>query len=86
MVDKNKVVKIFGEEYPLLAQVEVLNGFSGHADRDELLGWVEQMKQKPRQTYLVHGEEESAFALKASLEEAYGLKVTVPELGDSFDV
>jgi Cft2 family RNA processing exonuclease len=35
-------VRIFGEEYRLNAHVEVLNGFSGHADRDELLDWAKR--------------------------------------------
>jgi metallo-beta-lactamase family protein len=80
------VVRIFGEEYRREAQVEVLNGFSGHADRAELLAWYGAMDRKPAQTYLVHGEIESAMALKESLEQTHGATVTVPEQGQRFEI
>ncbi len=48
LVDKAKEVRIFGESYQNRAQVEVLNGFSGHADRDELLAWVGAMDTQAR--------------------------------------
>ena len=67
LVDGEKIVSIFGDKYHVAAQVEVLNGFSGHADRDELLSWVEPMKRKPRRTFLVHGELSAANALASSL-------------------
>lgn len=86
LVEKQNPVRIFGEEYPLNAQVEVINGFSGHADRDELAAWVGAMQHKPQQTFLVHGEETSAYALKQDLERAYGLQVTVPTLGQGFEL
>lgn len=76
-------VRIFGKEYAVSAHVEVLNGFSGHADRDELLAWVSAMQNKPSHTYLVHGEMNSASALKDSLVESFGLNVTIPELGQT---
>jgi metallo-beta-lactamase family protein len=86
LVDGEPVVRIFGEEYRREAQVEVLNGFSGHADRAELLAWYAAMERKPAQTYLVHGEIESAMALKESLEQTHGATVTVPEQGQRFEV
>jgi len=86
MVEKNEIVRIFGEEYQLNAHVEVLNGFSGHADKDELLAWVEAIGKKPQQTFLVHGELASATALQASLEAHFGLTVTVPTLHQEVEV
>lgn len=86
LVEKAEVVRIFGEEYTRKAQVEVLNGFSGHADRNELLNWVGAIKKKPRRTFLVHGEEESALAFKQSLEEKFKLTVDVPVQGQKFEV
>jgi metallo-beta-lactamase family protein len=85
LVEKVPVVRIFGEEYQLKAQVEVINGFSGHADRNELLGWAKGITKRPRRTFLVHGEEESAFALAEGLRsEADYEQVDVPELHQSF--
>lgn len=85
LVDGDEVVRIFGEEYQRRAQVEVITGFSGHADRDELLEWVAHMAQKPKRTFLVHGEEPAAAALKADLEARYSnMRVQIPETGQTF--
>lgn len=87
IVEKNEIVRIFGDEYELNAQVEVLNGFSGHADYNEMRDWVNAMKDKPQRTFLVHGEEDSAFAFKSVLETQAGLSnVEVPEMEQKFDV
>jgi len=83
ITEREEIVRIFGDEYQLKAQVEVLNGFSGHADRNEIVDWVRRMRQKPQQTFLVHGEEASALALKATLESEIGLSdVSVPQLNE----
>ena len=47
IVKKEPTIKIFGEEFPVKADVEVITGFSGHADRDELLAWAGAMQKKP---------------------------------------
>jgi metallo-beta-lactamase family protein len=86
MVEKQEVVRIFGEEYRLNAHVEVLNGFSGHADRDELLTWVKAMSQQPQRTFLVHGEEDSATALAETLRSNFGLTVDIPDMDQQFVV
>src|SRR5690606_28274910 len=75
LVDGIKEVRIFGEEYQVNARVEVINGFSGHADRDEMLEWIGGMQHKPTRTFLVHGEEESALAFQQTLSEHFNLLV-----------
>ena len=86
LVEKEHVVRIFGEEYTVNARVEVLNGFSGHADRDELLAWVGAIQRPPRRTFLVHGEPEAASALAQSIKERFNLSVDVPAWKQSFEV
>ncbi|RMF78200.1 MAG: MBL fold metallo-hydrolase [Chloroflexi bacterium] len=86
LVEGEKTIRIFGEEYENRAQVEVLNGLSGHADHDELLAWVEGIKHKPYHLFLVHGEEDAANALKMALEERYTFPIDIPDRGESFTV
>lgn len=86
LVDLEPEVRIFGDTFQRNAQVEVLNGFSGHADRDELLAWVGAMTRKPERTFLVHGEPQAATALVAALREQYDLRADVPALHESFEV
>ncbi|MBU0480556.1 MAG: MBL fold metallo-hydrolase [Proteobacteria bacterium] len=87
IVDGEKEVRIFGEEYQVNAKVEVVTGFSGHADREGLLAWAGAMKKKPQQTFVVHGEVESAEAFAGSLKSELGFEaVLIPDLHQSFTV
>jgi metallo-beta-lactamase family protein len=72
-----KTIRIFGQEVPVKAKVFTINGLSAHADRDELLRWLSGFKKPPEQTFVVHGETESAGALSNSL-SGRGWKATVP--------
>lgn len=78
LVEKHPEVRIFGELQPVRARVEVLNGFSGHADHDELMNWVGGMRHKPEKVFLVHGEEKASTALQKSLSEHFNMNVSVP--------
>jgi metallo-beta-lactamase family protein len=87
IVDGEETVRIYGEEFNLRARVEVLTGFSGHADRDGLLAWVGGMEKKPARTFLVHGEEDATTALAEALKSEHGLgRVDVPELHQEFEL
>lgn len=86
LVEGNDVVRIFGDEYNVNARVEVINGFSGHADKNELTNWVGAMKTRPQQTWLVHGEPESAEALQGTLQNQFGMEVHVPYPTNTFKV
>jgi metallo-beta-lactamase family protein len=87
IMEKQPRVRIFGEEYELKARVETISGFSGHADRDELLAWTGHFKARPSHTYIVHGEEDASLALADALRQQQGFPdVHVPELGQSFMV
>ncbi len=77
IVDKEKVVRIYGMEYGLNAEVVVINALSGHADRDDLLRYAREAD--PGQgTFLVHGDEEQTRALYDAL-SAEGAAVTMPQ-------
>ncbi len=87
LVENESTVRIFGDEFQVRARVEVLTGFSGHADRDGLVDFVGKMTKKPSKTFIVHGEEEAANALAGHLNAAFGLEnVSIPEPHQSFVV
>ena len=80
IVEKAPILKIFGEEIPLRARVEVINGYSAHADRTELRTWLDAVKvtsPKLAGVHLVHGEPKSQDELKTTL-LAKGYTVTCP--------
>ena len=87
VVNKESKVNIFGEEYQVKAKVEVITGFSGHADRDELLAWAGAMQKKPEHTFIVHGEEDSSRALAESLQVKHGFSnIATPDMHQSYEL
>ncbi|MEM7112183.1 MAG: MBL fold metallo-hydrolase [Chloroflexota bacterium] len=87
IVERQPQVKIFGEKYDLKAEVAKINGFSAHADQNELLEWAGRLGKRPLSTFIVHGEEDASFALAQDLGKHHGFEnVHVPELGQTFDV
>jgi metallo-beta-lactamase family protein len=84
-VERQKRIKIFGEDYDLRARVESLSGMSGHADRSELIEWASHFNPATAPDVLVHGEPEAAFELAERLRTQLDFpQVTVPELGERF--
>ncbi len=87
IVERQPEIKIFGEPYQLKAEVATINGFSAHADRNELLEWVGHFEKRPSHTFIVHGEEEVSLSFAETLTKEQGLRnVRVPELGQEFAV
>lgn len=76
-----KMVRIHGEEVAVKANIEMIHGFSGHADQKGLLSWVDTADAPPRKMILVHGEPDAQEALKTLL-EARGIPTFVPGMGD----
>ncbi|MBN1811890.1 MAG: MBL fold metallo-hydrolase [Anaerolineae bacterium] len=86
LVERQPVVKIFGEEFPLRARVETVDGYSAHADRNGLLGWVEPIARGLRHAFVVHGDPAPAAALAEGLGRLGARNVAVPERGDVFQI
>ncbi|MEJ7811514.1 MAG: MBL fold metallo-hydrolase [Gemmatimonadaceae bacterium] len=84
IVERQPVIKVFGEEVPLRARVEVLNGYSAHADRTELQRWLDGVAggspASVRDVYLVHGEPAAQDAFAGRIGTA-GYRVHAPTPG-----
>jgi len=66
-----KNVKIFGAPVEVNARITHIDGFSAHADRDELLRWFGGFRVKPH-VYVVHAEPPAAAALAKTVGDKYG--------------
>ena len=84
IVDGDKKVKIFGEEIAVNARVEYIEGYSGHADQEWLLNFVYSFFTKPKQIFLVHGEEEGQEVLKEKIMETTNIPVIIPEYSEEY--
>lgn len=84
IVERRPMLRIFGDDVPLRARVEVLNGYSAHGDRTELTRWLDAVRaSSPRvpPVWLVHGEPPSQEALAGRLRDR-GYDVHIPAPGD----
>lgn len=79
------MVRFYNKEYPLLARVKTLGGFSAHGDRNEMTRVVEESNLKIKKIALVHGEEEQSQSFARYL-SGRGFNVTVPYHGQSVEV
>lgn len=86
IVEREKEIKIFGVKRALNADVRVLNGFSAHAGRAELLDFASRFKDCAKQVLLVHGETEALEALKSGLEERGQTNVSIQKEGVPYEL
>ena len=88
LVEKRLRVPIFGVERDRLCEVVVLNGFSAHADRSDLIDFAEAVRERGslRRVALVHGEPVSQRALQADLEARGFTEVKAPAPGETMPV
>jgi metallo-beta-lactamase family protein len=76
-------LKMHGRYVPVRAEVRQIDGFSVHADGDELIAWAGQMPEPPTTTYVVHGEPEASRTLMRRLRTELGWNAVVPQFGES---
>ncbi len=85
LVEREPVVKIFGDEYPLRSEVVVMNSFSAHADRNGLLNYVKNMdKNRLKHIFIVHGDPDQSEALADGLRKMGYPNSTIPVLGEKY--
>ncbi|MBD3812258.1 MAG: MBL fold metallo-hydrolase [Betaproteobacteria bacterium] len=81
LVDGAKRVRLLGEDIPVRADLYTLGGLSAHADRTALLAWLGHFRSKPRQVFVVHGEEAVAKDFAADLKTQFDWDATAPAPG-----
>jgi metallo-beta-lactamase family protein len=85
IVDGAKTVRILGQHFPVKAKVIKVDGFSAHADKDELLQWISAFKNNPpRKVFITHGEEEVSKAFAEVVEQKLGFITERPSRGDKY--
>ncbi len=77
-----QALKIHGEYVPVRAEVVDVQGWSVHADADEILAWLAAAAQPPEVVYVVHGEPAASAALAARIGRELGWLAVVPRDGE----
>lgn len=76
--DGAKKVHIDGEPVKVKAKIASIRGYSGHADRDQLVRLVAEGGDKAKHIFVTMGEEQSSLFLVQRLRDYLGLKATAP--------
>jgi metallo-beta-lactamase family protein len=82
LVDGIKMVRIFGIEVEVRAQVETLTGYSAHKDSDDLVSFVEPMVGRLKKVFVILGELKASLFLAQRIKDTYNVEVSVPDKGD----
>ncbi|MDP3143384.1 MAG: MBL fold metallo-hydrolase [Candidatus Omnitrophota bacterium] len=87
IVERTPIVKIFGEEYKLNAEVVVINAFSGHADKNDLIDYVKHANGTGRlkNVFVVHGDLDQSEALRQSLNDL-GYPAYLPQIDEELEL
>ena len=86
LLDGAQEIRLLGQMHPVRAQIEKIDGFSAHADRDGLLEWLGDIRVPPRCVFVTHGEEKAATSFAQVLKEKTGWTVKVPEYKDTVEL
>jgi len=81
IVDGEEEVEIYGETVKVNAKIYTINGFSAHADQQEILDWVSSV-DKNTKVVVTHGEEVERDALAEKLKELGFNEILKPKLKD----
>ncbi|VBB08730.1 metallo-beta-lactamase [Lucifera butyrica] len=78
-----KKVKIMGESISVKAAIHNIDGFSAHADQNQLLDWLAHFKAKPANVFIVHGEHAMSEPFAELVRERLGFSAYIPAYGDA---
>ncbi|QNJ99077.1 MBL fold metallo-hydrolase RNA specificity domain-containing protein [Constantimarinum furrinae] len=79
-------LKIFGKYYTVKATVHHIESLSAHADQAELIHWLNDIKNIPEITFLIHGEPTALDALRVKIRDTYGWRASIPRLNEIVEI
>jgi metallo-beta-lactamase family protein len=82
IVEGHDMVNIFGRPYQLRAEVAVMDSFSAHADKDDLISYVKECGGRLKKVFIVHGEPEESEGLRKKI-KSLDIKVSVPKKNET---
>jgi len=86
LMEGEKLVHIMGEDVVVRAKVEVITGYSAHADLDELYRTVRLASNTLKKVFVVQGEPKATLFFTQKVKDCMGVDAIAPEIGDSFEL
>lgn len=84
LLDGASEVKLFGEDIEVRAEIANLDGISGHADKNMLLGWLKNIS--PKKVFVNHGDDTVCDTFASEVTKTYGFDAVAPHSGDVYDL
>ena len=85
IVDGARRVRISGQEIVVRAQIRRIESYSAHADRSELIAWINSREPIRGSLFLTHGENGAIEALRKEVQTSLA-SVLVPEIGETYEL
>ena len=82
LLDGADELKFYGKYVTVKARIDILDGLSAHADRDELINWLSDIEKDPERVFLIHGEPQALDTLRVKLKDERSWDAEVPDLYD----
>lgn len=86
MLNGADTIKIHGSYFPVRCNIQRIEGFSAHADKEEMLAWLSQFPSPPKRIFLNHGEPDACLSFAEFIEEKSGIPTTIPNYLDEFSL
>lgn len=86
LLNGEETCRIYGVDVQVKASVYFIEGLSAHADQKELLEWCEGFINRPKFTFLVHGEPGATEVFTQVLKEKFNWNPIVPGYLESFEL
>ena len=86
LIEGEKKVTIHGEEIDVKAEIINMEGFSAHADKNDMINWLKQFEKLPGRIFVTHGEESSAEAFADLIKEELQVETIVPYYGNTVEL
>lgn len=86
LLDGANPVKIMGQTIFVRAKIVSVDGFSAHADKNDLLRWIEPLVRHKSRVILTHGESHQLSEMRHELQEKYGLSAQIPSIGAAIEI
>ncbi len=74
------------KRFEIKMQISTVDGFSGHADKKQLLGYIKKINPKPKRIFVVHGEKEKCINFAYAMNKFFGIDATAPQNFDGLRI
>lgn len=86
ILDGAKEVHIHGENIQVKAGAQMIDGFSAHADKEQLKAFTAEARENLERVFTVHGEPDAVFNLAQEIQDQLGIEAHAPEYGEKVEL